>query len=126
MIILTRIFCRNIFMGVFFFFFSSRRRHTRWTGDWSSEVCSSDLGDREALLAVFDSDAAFISDGGGKSPAARRIIIGPDAITRLLTGLERKWHGVTTHRIARSEERRVGKECRAGWGRELGRRKEGG
>src|SRR6266487_6900156 len=29
----------------FFFFFSSRRRHTRWTGDWSSDVCSSDLVD---------------------------------------------------------------------------------
>src|SRR5690348_17474392 len=29
---------------VFSFFFSSRRRHTRWTGDWSSDVCSSDLG----------------------------------------------------------------------------------
>src|SRR6266581_2868473 len=29
-----------------FFFFSSRRRHTRWTGDWSSDVCSSDLVDR--------------------------------------------------------------------------------
>src|SRR6266581_5186062 len=30
--------------GVFLvFFFSSRRRHTRWTGDWSSDVCSSDL-----------------------------------------------------------------------------------
>src|SRR6266487_5296397 len=28
-----------------FFFFSSRRRHTRWTGDWSSDVCSSDLQD---------------------------------------------------------------------------------
>src|SRR6266581_1004609 len=25
------------------FFVSSRRRHTRWTGDWSSDVCSSDL-----------------------------------------------------------------------------------
>src|SRR5438876_2054288 len=31
-------------MSIFvFFFFSSRRRHTRWTGDWSSDVCSSDL-----------------------------------------------------------------------------------
>src|SRR5437879_11294103 len=29
---------------VFFFFFSSRRRHTRYIGDWSSDVCSSDLG----------------------------------------------------------------------------------
>src|SRR6267143_2786308 len=28
----------------FFFFFSSRRRHTRWNCDWSSDVCSSDLG----------------------------------------------------------------------------------
>src|SRR6266487_6498971 len=28
------------------FFFSSRRRHTRWTGDWSSDVCSSDLDPR--------------------------------------------------------------------------------
>src|SRR5690625_3461412 len=26
------------------FFFSSRRRHTRWPRDWSSDVCSSDLG----------------------------------------------------------------------------------
>src|SRR5690348_11322363 len=30
-------------MCLFMFFFSSRRRHTRWTGDWSSDVCSSDL-----------------------------------------------------------------------------------
>src|SRR5215510_14821186 len=30
----------------FFFFFSSRRRHTRWPRDWSSDVCSSDLGPR--------------------------------------------------------------------------------
>src|SRR5215210_5589844 len=27
---------------MFFFFFSSRRRHTRYIGDWSSDVCSSD------------------------------------------------------------------------------------
>src|SRR6266568_6720863 len=31
------------------FFFSSRRRHTRWNCDWSSDVCSSDLG---ALVAA--------------------------------------------------------------------------
>src|SRR5690625_7869849 len=30
---------------IFFFFFSSRRRHTRWPRDWSSDVCSSDLGE---------------------------------------------------------------------------------
>src|SRR6266487_4055740 len=33
-------------MLMLFFFFSSRRRHTRWTGDWSSDVCSSDLAPR--------------------------------------------------------------------------------
>src|SRR5207247_5169481 len=32
---------------LFFFFFSSRRRHTRSTRDWSSDVCSSDLVSRE-------------------------------------------------------------------------------
>src|SRR6267142_4221197 len=34
---------------MFFFFFSSRRRHTRLTCDWSSDVCSSDLGDLSPL-----------------------------------------------------------------------------
>src|SRR2546427_971508 len=33
----------------FFFFFSSRRRHTRFDCDWSSDVCSSDLGPAQAL-----------------------------------------------------------------------------
>src|SRR5690606_25816998 len=32
-----------------FFFFSSRRRHTRFSRDWSSDVCSSDLADSYAL-----------------------------------------------------------------------------
>src|SRR5574340_1341048 len=32
-----------------FFFFSSRRRHTRSFGDWSSDVCSSDLGNGSPL-----------------------------------------------------------------------------
>src|SRR6266487_6880915 len=34
------------------FFFSSRRRHTRWTGDWSSDVCSSDLADHQIVVDV--------------------------------------------------------------------------
>src|SRR3989449_4345075 len=33
-----------LFMISVFFFFSSRRRHTRCSRDWSSDVCSSDLG----------------------------------------------------------------------------------
>src|SRR2546427_12087825 len=35
-----------------FFFFSSRRRHTRFDCDWSSDVCSSDLNSRRALLHI--------------------------------------------------------------------------
>src|SRR5690606_40692318 len=34
--------CRQLFVFCFFFF-SSRRRHTRFSRDWSSDVCSSDL-----------------------------------------------------------------------------------
>src|SRR6266516_6619386 len=37
---------------VFFFFFSSRRRHTRSYGDWSSDVCSSDLVGGDAVNGV--------------------------------------------------------------------------
>src|SRR5437762_11821304 len=33
----------SFYFFFFFFFFSSRRRHTRYIGDWSSDVCSSDL-----------------------------------------------------------------------------------
>src|SRR6266581_1166920 len=42
-------------LSCFFFFFSSRRRHTRWTGDWSSDVCSSDL----ALVVQHGVDQRF-------------------------------------------------------------------
>src|SRR5215467_14672672 len=41
---------------IFFFFFSSRRRHTRLQGDWSSDVCSSDLGKAVATAAALDGD----------------------------------------------------------------------
>src|SRR5262245_62218122 len=34
----------SVIVIFFFFFFSSRRRHTRCLNDWSSDVCSSDLG----------------------------------------------------------------------------------
>src|SRR5256885_10626587 len=42
---------------VFFFFFSSRRRHTRLQGDWSSDVCSSDL--IFAQIAITPGDSNF-------------------------------------------------------------------
>src|SRR5215475_6575414 len=37
---------------MFFFFFSSRRRHTRFSRDWSSDVCSSDLGEAPTTVEV--------------------------------------------------------------------------
>src|SRR5256885_11806296 len=36
---------------MYFFFFSSRRRHTRLQGDWSSDVCSSDLFENQEPAA---------------------------------------------------------------------------
>src|SRR6266542_6743165 len=47
-----------------FFFFSSRRRHTRCYRDWSSDVCSSDLGGG-ALSRVVDDDATAPAVDGG-------------------------------------------------------------
>src|SRR5256885_13093045 len=44
-------------MILFFFFFSSRRRHTRLQGDWSSDVCSSDLSQRLIELTMPDLQA---------------------------------------------------------------------
>src|SRR6266850_3716034 len=47
----------------FFFFFSSRRRHTRLQGDWSSDVCSSDL-DGQRALALQRLENALAGPGG--------------------------------------------------------------
>src|SRR5215211_7866811 len=52
----------NIGKIVSFFFFSSRRRHTRSLCDWSSDVCSSDLGDQlddDLDLVMFDLRSSF-------------------------------------------------------------------
>src|SRR2546422_7487504 len=53
-------FCCSIF-----FFFSSRRRHTRCSRDWSSDVCSSDLGTipmthESAIRWIFSSGGALL------------------------------------------------------------------
>src|SRR5690348_17416521 len=95
----------------FLFFFSSRRRHTRWTGDWSSDVCSSDLCSAAARTTA---TAAFTA-------AAEQLdAIGDDlGHVFLLTVFV-----IPTARLEpafdvdlRSEERRVGKECRSRWSR---------
>src|SRR3989449_7357553 len=64
-----------IFYFFFFFFFSSRRRHTRCSRDWSSDVCSSDLG---ALCDAPDVSAAADQPQPGPAagdvrPRARRV-----------------------------------------------------
>src|SRR5256885_196710 len=48
----------SCFVFCYFFFFSSRRRHTRLQGDWSSDVCSSDLEQRtlSGLTALLQSN----------------------------------------------------------------------
>src|SRR5256885_7103907 len=50
-VLFSRLSLRTSHIG-FFFFFSSRRRHTRLQGDWSSDVCSSDLFYSTAGVAV--------------------------------------------------------------------------
>src|SRR5256885_6219243 len=49
---MTCLVSRHIFDNVFFF--SSRRRHTRLQGDWSSDVCSSDLQPQERTRRLID------------------------------------------------------------------------
>src|SRR5438067_5495580 len=86
---LSRVFSSyQINKKLFFFFFSSRRRHTRSKRDWSSDVCSSDLA---AALAA----AGRGGGAGGVVAVARPQVVGQLRV--------------------RSEERRVGKECRSRW-----------
>src|SRR5690606_40944381 len=47
---------RTMFTNEVSFFFSSRRRHTRFSRDWSSDVCSSDLVNQLACSMIVDED----------------------------------------------------------------------
>src|SRR5690349_23686814 len=76
-----------------FFFFSSRRRHTRSLRDWSSDVCSSDLPDN-----LDPDEQVKVKDIRTRCPHL-------DALAG----------HVTAFAEMRSEERRVGKECRSRW-----------
>src|SRR5205807_10432438 len=83
------------------FFFSSRRRHTRLQGDWSSDVCSSDL-----------------------SPPQRSLP--PPSLPTQPPRLHLQTTRTRSHRCTpeRSEERRVGKECRSRWSPEHSKKKK--
>src|SRR3712207_8922007 len=73
-------------------FFSSRRRHTRYWRDWSSDVCS------------FRSDLVGLQAGGGQRD------LGGQRLEQLDVALGEVVVGAPD---GRSEERRVGKECRS-------------
>src|SRR2546426_1938625 len=87
-----------------FFFFSSRRRHTRLQGDWSSDVCSSDLGARQVECTING-----IGERAGNA-AMEEIVMA----LRTRRDFYQCDTGINTQRL-RSEERRVGKECRSRW-----------
>src|SRR3712207_8571889 len=88
-----------------FFFFSSRRRHTRYWRDWSSDVCSSDLG---RLLEFIMTAPLIVAQWINAEYYFSTV--DPE---RYGSG-SKVYHNVTG-RIGRSEERRVGKECRSRW-----------
>src|SRR5699024_11919116 len=95
-----------------FFFFSSRRRHTRSKRDWSSDVCSSDLS---------------VHDAGRIDALGLREVLDfrecGEALTLGLVCVEESVE-VPIEGRGRSEERRVGKECRSGWATDDGRSRE--
>src|SRR5256885_794082 len=55
-----------------FFVFSSRRRHTRLQGDWSSDVCSSDLARRSGVILHISSLSAKSAFAWGSAYAAAK------------------------------------------------------
>src|SRR6266487_6207102 len=77
-----------------FFFFSSRRRHTRWTGDWSSDVCSSDLATgcgTPRPAALCPSSLAGMVDEGRELAAERRGVL-PAQIDLILRAVQAESH----------------------------------
>src|SRR5690606_40309311 len=97
----------------FLFFFSSRRRHTRFSRDWSSDVCSSDLASVEPEMAF---EVEGVNDRV-QLAALERQFQACQAKQLMQQGV----HLIDPSRfdlrgnLTRSEERRVGKECRSRW-----------
>src|SRR2546421_9582568 len=91
------------------FFFSSRRRHTRSDRDWSSDVCSSDLitcGFGSVIPRRAPTSLSVIADCHFSAPG-----------TLLFANWSTRKTGYAFMKsfANRSEERRVGKECRSRW-----------
>src|SRR5256885_4070291 len=93
-------------------FFSSRRRHTRLQGDWSSDVCSSDLafvGTISGIPSPLLELPVIAPQGFGPAGGQVWIVNEREAGTG-----DNKIYAVSPA-LTRSEERRVGKECRSRW-----------
>src|SRR5262249_60134098 len=96
--------------------FSSRRRHTRLVSDWSSDVCSSDLGLPQCFCWVGCRGGAAAPAphlgrfGGARVPSGCPLRTSIAKSVWLTTSRDLRIRGST---MLRSEERRVGKECRA-------------
>src|SRR5690606_39629245 len=93
------------------FFFSSRRRHTRFSRDWSSDVCSSDLAPWEN---VQDAQGVLPTIGAGVGFIAEQTVL---SVPEMLAAYFTPWTLGASYvgQIAderRSEERRVGKRSR--------------
>src|SRR5690606_39440270 len=95
--------------SVILLFFSSRRRHTRFSRDWSSDVCSSDLRVKQVVA-----DWSWLEVAGGPPDAMGDISknIPDDAILKPQDYFLK--FEVNTLK-PRSEERRVGKEWGTRW-----------
>src|SRR5207253_4783755 len=96
----------------------SRRRHTRWPRDWSSDVYSSDLVEQvedRYTNGVFSGNAERAIDLVHSDEANPYINIF-DYLRARVPGLTVEQDGLdytVMYRQSRSEERRVGKECRS-------------
>src|SRR3989442_10197638 len=91
------------------FFFSSRRRHTRCGRDWSSDVCSSDLLQLQSLGL---SNCRF--QEGDASDLSKLEDDSFDLVVSIFGAMFAP-KPFDVAKEMRSEERRVGKECRSRW-----------
>src|SRR5260221_7904460 len=92
-------------------FFSSRRRHTRSLCDWSSDVCSSDL---VPLSEIANALIRASCQAGARCGWSPDVASCQGALTSdLRQTIADVGSGVVIY--DRSEERRVGKECRSRW-----------
>src|SRR5690606_39378043 len=95
--------------------FSSRRRHTRFSRDWSSDVCSSDLGSARVVSSGNYFRADGTADGVLNFPEGSNYTISAWVNSSTLPGhgtIVSKHDNAYALKMNRSEERRVGKETR--------------